>query len=65
MPDWSLLWTILKNLGADGVNREKLGHTETVALPPVSAEDAAVFGRVTGDPNPAYAEPGGPQAAGA
>jgi acyl dehydratase len=60
MYDWPLLWSILKNLRADGVNRERIGHTETRAVPPVSAWDAAAFGAATGDPNPAYAKPGGP-----
>jgi acyl dehydratase len=60
MPDWPLFWTMLKNLRAEGVNRGKIGHTETMELPPVTAEDAAAFGAVTGDPNPAYEKNGGP-----
>jgi acyl dehydratase len=60
MLDLPLLWTILKNLRADAVNRKKIGHTETAELPPVSAREAAAFAAATGDPNPAYAAPGGP-----
>ena len=60
MMDWPLLWTMLKNHRANRVNRGKIGHTETMELPPVSAEDAAAFGAATGDPNPAYEKSGGP-----
>jgi len=60
MSQLSLLWTLLRNLGAGPLNRALVGWRSEAKMEPVSAAEAAAFAAATGDPNPAYARPGGP-----
>ncbi len=56
----SLLWTLLRSLGAGPLNRSLVGWRTEVNIEPVSPAQAAAFAAATGDPDPAYSKPGGP-----
>jgi acyl dehydratase len=60
MSQLSLLWTLLRNLGAGPLNRSLVGWRTEVDIEPVSPAEAAAFAAVTGDPDSAYGMPGGP-----
>ena len=60
MSQLSLLWTLLRSLGAGPLNRALVGWKTEAKMAPVSAAEAAAFAAATDDPNPAYARPGGP-----
>lgn len=60
MSQLSLLWSLLRSLGAGPLNRALVGWRTEAKMEPVSSAEAAAFAAATGDPNPAYARPGGP-----